>query len=349
MPAKALIETFTRIILAGIIMLTSLPGLASQRSDIVVLVNGNAVTGEVKSLEFGTLKYATDSMGTVSIDWEDVTSITSNQYLEVEIASGRRFYGNLELTEAANTISVGFGDDVDVINMLQVVRVTPIATNERFVDRLEGSVTFGFNTAKASDLTQSRLTADVRYRRQTYLLGLQIDSSVTDQREIETTQRQSVSVNYQRFRRNRWFTDWVISGEKNDELGINSRFLAGGSLGRYLTQTNKNQFSVAAGLVATRESFTGSESSTTNAEGKISFRYLHRSLVPESSIIFTTTIFPRLDDLTSYRAESNLTFRREIVNDLFIDLSIYYSFLSDPVGGAAQDDYSVVTSLGYKF
>ena len=49
-------------------VLTAMPAHA-EKTDIVVLANGNIVTGEVKSLEFGTLRYSTDSMGTVKIDW----------------------------------------------------------------------------------------------------------------------------------------------------------------------------------------------------------------------------------------------------------------------------------------
>ena len=57
--------------LAAILVFLCL-SLAAQaaKTDIVVLINGNDVTGEIKSLEFGELRYSTDSMGTVSIEWE---------------------------------------------------------------------------------------------------------------------------------------------------------------------------------------------------------------------------------------------------------------------------------------
>jgi len=288
-------------------------------------------------------------MGTVNIDWEDVTSLTSNQYIEVEVISGSKFHGNLELAEALESIAVGFGEDTDLIKMNEIVRITPIATNEKIINRLEGSASFGFNTDKASGVTQGRVTATVAYRTVKHLMGLSIDASVTSQDEVEDTQRQSIGFNYQRFRGNRWFSDWIVSEERNDELGIAGRFLVGGGLGRYLVQTNRNQFSLTLGLVATRETFTGSEPGTTNGEGKITVRYLHRSLVPESDVTFSTQIFPLLEDLSSFRAETNLTFRREIVNDLFFDLSVYHSYLSDPPVDSEKDDYGVVTSLGYKF
>jgi hypothetical protein len=63
------------------------PAMA-EKTDVVVLVNGNAVTGEVKSLEFGVLRYSTDSMGTVSIDWEDIVSVSSQEHHQVELTDG---------------------------------------------------------------------------------------------------------------------------------------------------------------------------------------------------------------------------------------------------------------------
>jgi len=344
-----LVKLCAQIVLVGMAMFTSMQSFSTLRNDIVVLVNGNAVTGEIQFLEFGNLNYETDSMGTVDIDWEDIVSVTSNQYVEVEIVSGKRFYGSLEISPAVNTISIGFGEDVDIISQNDVVRITPIDTSEVFIKRLEGSVAFGLNTGKASEVTVGRFTADVSYRTTDYLLGLKAESTVTDQKEEDTSQRQLLGFNYQRFRANRWFTDWTVSGEKNDELGINARYSAGVGLGRYLVQTNRNQFSLVGGVVATRESFTSSESSTTNAEGKISIKYLYRSVVPESDIRFTSDIYPLLEDLSTFRAETNLTFRREFIEDLFLDISIYHSYLSDPTDDAEQEDYGINTSLGYRF
>jgi len=86
-----------------------------------------------------------------------------------------------------------------------------------------------------------------------------------------------------------------------------------------------------------------------NAEGKISFKYLHRRNEPSSDIVFTTNVYPLLEDLSSFRSDSNLTLRREIIDDLFLDLSVYYTYLTDPAFGAENDDYGVVTSIGFSF
>jgi len=349
--------------LAAILILLCLPLAAhAAKTDVVVLLNGDAVTGEIKSLEFGELRYSTDSMGTVSIEWEEVVSLKSNQSLQVEVGSGTRDFGGFFAAGADGTVGVGRGENIRELNLSQIIRITPIETDEKIWQRFEGSVKIGFNSDKASSVTVGNLSANVRYRARTYLLGLDLIQSITDQPGAETTENQSITLNYQRFRSSRWYTDWFTSTEKNDEQGVERRLSAGGGLGKYLVQSNKNQFSVLVGLVATQTTLAGiapelsdttdpapAPTTTTDAEAKFSVKYLHRSLDPSSDMTFTTDIFPRLEDFSSFRSNSNLTFRRELIEDLFFDLSFYYTYLSEPAEGAEKDDYGVVTSIGYSF
>jgi hypothetical protein len=330
--------------------LVPLPAVA-EKTDVVILLNGNAVTGEVKSLEFGLLKYSTDSMGTVSIDWEDIVSVTSKQSLQIELADGTRYYGELTPTADPRVVRVVTLSDEYVLGTPQIVRITPIETSENFLKRLDGSFSFGIQTQKASEITTSNLAADVSYRTRKYLLGLRANSSITNQpTDPKTTARQSINFNYQRFRKNRWFTDWFTGWEQNDEQGIAGRSSVGGALGRYVLQTNKNQLSMTAGLQSAFTSYVSDEEEdTTTGEGRIEIRYLRRNLAPETSFRITYTLYPLLEDLSEYRAESDMSFRREVFEDLFLELSVGYSYISYPPVGASTTDYTATTSIGYSF
>lgn len=324
------------------------PAMA-EKTDVVVLINGNAVTGEVKSLEFGLLKFSTDSMGTVGIDWEDIVSVSSTHNHQVELPDGTRYYGKLEPTGDSHVVRIVTASDEYVVAAARIVRITPIEANANFIERLDGSFSFGIQTQKASEVTTSNLAADVSYRERKYLLGLRLSSAITDQSELPTTARQNVNLNYQRFRNNRWFTEWFTGWEKNDELGIQARTSIGGALGRYFVQTNKNQFSVTAGVQGARSTFTGDEESSTEVEGRFEFRFLRRNLAPETSFRITATAYPLLADLSQYRAESDMSLRWEMLNDLFLDLSVGYSYISNPTDGAQSSDYTATTSIGYSF
>jgi hypothetical protein len=348
---KVLEISRTRPLVLGLVLSCALPGTSvfAAKTDTVVLINGDAVTGEVKSLDFGSLRYSTDSMGTVQIAWEDIASISSKQNLQVENVDGTRYFGHVEPGTEDYQIRVQTHSGPVELPMRQVVRMTPIETDDRWWQRVDGSLSFGFNTQKGSEVSTLNLAFDASYRTLNWLAGITVNSAITDQPSEETTTRQSVGLNYQRFRASRWFTSWIASWETNDELGINSRVLAGGGLGRYIVQTNKNQLSLVAGLVATHESFIGVTESTVNAEGLLQVKYLHRSLDPESFISLTTNVYPLLEDLSSYRAETDITYRHEFIEDLFFDLTVYRSYLSDPPEGAVSTDYGVTTSIGYSF
>ncbi len=227
--------------------------------------------------------------------------------------------------------------------------MVPIDAEETFWERLEGSFSLGFDTERSSDVTTLRTTADVSYRTRKYLVGMQATLNNTTQAEDETKNRTNIRGNYQRFRDNRWFTDWFSGWERHDELGIQSRISGGGALGRYLVQNNRNQLSLTGGLNITHTSFTGDDPSTETVEGRIQVRYLHRNIDPESNITFTTNIFPLLEDLSEYRAESELIFRREFVEDLFFDVTLSHSYNSNPPTDAAKIDYTLTTSIGYSW
>ena len=342
-----------QLLRAGLVLLAvfySFPGHAAK-TDVVTLINGNAITGEIKVLDFGALRYSTDSMGTVSIDWEDIVGITSDQNLQIELTNGTKYFGKLRTSDDEFSIRVRTASAEVDLRTQQVVRITPIDEQEKFWQNLDGSFSLGLQTQKSSEVTTSNFNLDVYRRARTYLVGLKMNSAITDQPSEETKAQQSVEVNYQRFRGNRWFTDWFTRWEKNDEQGISGRNSAGGAFGRYVLQTNRNLLSISMGVQAARTSFRGEEESGTEAEGRFEVRYLRRRLVPEVSMTFTTKIYPLLNDFSQYRAETDLSFKREFFDDLFLDLTIGHSYLSNPPEdiGASKVDYNITTSLGYSF
>jgi hypothetical protein len=343
---------FSTFLAAALLLSVSVDSEAAK-TDVVLLVNGNTITGEIKSLEFGALRYSTDSMGTVSIDWEDIVSITTKQTLQVEVSDGTRFFGVLDSAGDRFQIKVRTSSEEVNLHTSRIVRMTPIDADESFLERLDGSFSFGFDTEKSSEVTTLRTAADISYRTRKYIVGVNGTFNVTDQpgsgEPNQTRRRENIGVNYQRFRNNRWFTDWTAGWERHDELGILSRYSVGAALGRYLVQTNQNQLSVTAGLNATRESFIGEDESTANAEGRIQIRYLHRSIVPESNITFTTDVFPLLEDPSIYRTETDLIFRREFIDDLYFDVTLSHSYNSLPPTGAQKVDYTMTTSIGYSW
>ena len=75
------------------LLLAAISPLAAERTDVVILKNGDHLTGEVKKLERGRLKLKTDSMGTVYIEWDKIFQITAAETFEARLESGERHVG----------------------------------------------------------------------------------------------------------------------------------------------------------------------------------------------------------------------------------------------------------------
>ena len=71
-------------ILIAALAAVSAPATAADQTDIVVFDNGDRLTGEFKSLERGRLRFNTEATDTISIEWDNVAYLSSNQNIQVD-------------------------------------------------------------------------------------------------------------------------------------------------------------------------------------------------------------------------------------------------------------------------
>lgn len=329
------------------------PAAAGEKTDVITLNNGDYLTGEIKNMDFGRLRLSTDSMDTVYIEWNDIVQVISKRSFEVELETGFRLFGSLAAApEPGKLIVVGEGW-TEAFEMAKVVRITPI--EDTFWDRIDGSVSLGLSYTKSSAVGQYNFDGRAYYRtreRQIDLSLSTINTRTKDQTGAhETTKRADLTSNYWHFWGNRWFTRGGISLQRNDELGIDLRVLAGGAGGRHLIQTNRTRFSALAGLVVNREWVAGSEPDGTSVEGVIGAQFSAFTYsTPKTDISTTLSAFPSITESGRYRIEFDCRLNREIVADFFVNLTGYVSYDSEPPSAeASKSDYGTVFGIGYSF
>ena len=322
---------------------------ASANTDVVIFDNGDRLTGEVKSLERGKLRFKTAATDTISIEWDDVALLTSDQNIQVETENGDRYLGSLQ--DGAETFNIIVATDSGSVALAtsRVVFMTPI--EERRIDRVDGDFTAGYNFAKASEVQQFRLGLDLDIRAETREFSLNADAMQSDSEDNESSQRQSLDLQYRRLRPNRWYTGAIVSLDRNDELDLDLRTSIGIGGGRYLRQTNTTMLTLGGGLQISRENVSSSVDDEDTVEAVLSFNWdWFRYDTPELDLSTTVQIIPNLTDSGRVRGEFDISLRWEMVEDLFWELSIYDSYDSDPiVEGAEKNDYGVATSLGWEF
>ena len=322
---------------------------SSANADVVTFHNGDRLTGEVKSLERGRLRFKTAATDTISIEWDEVAYLSSAQNIQVETEDGRRFLGNLSDTVEPNVVAVQTVSGAIDLEIQHVVLMTPI--EEKGISRLDGDITAGYNFTKASEVQQLLLGLEMNFRTETRVLSVQADASQSSSQDNESSQRQNLGLQYRRLWSNRWLSGGFLTFERNDELDLDLRTSLGGGGGRILRQTNQSSLALEGGLMVSRENVSGStdDVDTLEAFGVLTWDWF-RFDTPELDFSTSIQVIPNLTETGRVRSEWDISFKWEMIEDLFWELSIYDSFDSDPVVlGAEKNDYGISTSLGWDF
>lgn len=349
-PARRLGVALAGLVATGLLFLAT-PVTAAPKTDVVVLVNGDHLTGEIKGLEHNRLRVSTDHMGTIYIEWDKIAHLESNQYLLLERSDGTRYYGQLVAGREAAQLQVRQEPDstADAVPMVSIVRAEPISGGD-FIDRLDGYVSAGFDAAKANARRSFDFAGGLSSRSRTREWTLDGSANLTDDDTDATSERYDLQGTWRWFRPDRSFWQGFGGLERNTELDLNLRTLAGAGYGRYFVQTNSAEWIGGVGLAVTHENYQGGEVfDSVEAVLTTSFS-IFRYDFPETDIGGSLSVLPSLTESGRYRAEADLRAKYEFVDDLYFELKVYGSYDSDPpLADAETSDYGVVTSLGYSF
>lgn len=321
----------------------------AAKDDFVWLVNGDRITCDIKTLERGRLRVSTDSMGTVQLDWDDVVRLTSPDEYIIELASGERFMGSLIDSERDGQIRVLLAGEEVLLNMTDVVWIDPVQQGT-LTDRWDGNIRAGVDYTKANNSSTFSGGFNAHRRTEDFQIGISATIFLRSQDGTADIRRGDLGLEYRRLLLERRF--WALVGqfERNDELGIDLRSLAGAGYGRFLIQTNRSLWSATAGAAIVNEQRAGDEASENQLEAYLNTRYeyfLYHS--PQTSLNTNLTLFPSLTDWGRVRGNLSFFLRRELISDVFLELRLFGSYDNEPPEEGGNSDYGLITSLGYSF
>jgi Protein of unknown function, DUF481 len=332
-------------------LLCALPGaaaFAAPKVDVVVLRNGSRVIGEIRSMTKSRLELKTDDMGTLQIEWDNVTQVTAPEFFEVENMDGGLSLGALRPGKAGDTLEVVADWGTDELALWQVVRIQLVKGG--FWEKFRGSFDVGAGYTSATELLQLDFDAKLRYTRPRFEAFAQADAVVTQQPEADDTQRSSVTLGYTRTfpNRHRIFAQGAL--EQNRELGFDLRSSVLGGWAYALARDRKNQLVGGAGLAVNREKPIEGES-TTNLEAVIGFDYANFAYdFPNTDIQISTFGYLGLNHWGRFRLEASASLKRELFSDFFFGLKGYESYDSEPpTAGSQKNDWGLSLSLGFSF
>jgi len=309
----------------------------------------NVMQGDLKRLDRGKLYFETPGTNTISIEWNHVDGVSSSKTLEIELDNGDILYGVIEPTDSQGQVSIRHDDGADLIAMSSVVALTEIEDDIR--ERFDGTASAGVNLTKANNYESFNLGLDLTYTTRKYVSSLDISSHVNRSDDTPKAEQSSLQLKSSRKWKKRRYTGALLAFERNEELGIDLRSSIGISVGKSLKHTNSRIFHVDGGLLVTKEEIAGSSDSDNSREAFVGARYeWFRYDDPQLDLTTQLVVIPSLTEPGRVRGNFNLTFRWEMIDDLYWGLTYQQDNDSDPPGdGSSKSDYTLFSGLAYDF
>ena len=329
---------------AGLLLLVAAGTAEAQKTDSVWIRNGDRITGEVEALTRGLLKYSTDDLGTISIEWDKVDRISTTTLLEVQLVSGEKFYGHLGLGPGGWLVL-----GADTLPLAGVVAITPV--DGKFWGRVNGYLDLGFSYQKANKTVQVTTGARVVYRGPTAETTLDLSTFLEDRDDADENSRLSGSLTERLLFSNRWSAGGVVGYDNNEELDLSGRARVVGFGARTLVQSNHIELRATGGLVLARERYFSTDSTTTSMEGLagVSFRAFRYDR-PKLDASITSSAYPSFTVSGRLRWQNDIRLSYELVKDFMLTLTVFDAFDSKPQAvGAPKNDFGTTFAATWSF
>jgi hypothetical protein len=346
MHTARLIPRWCFIILA--IMSAIHPASAREKTDVVILKNGDHITCWIQNLARGMLTVKTDPMGTIQIKWPDVERITSKFNFTVENASGELYVGSLEAAADKEHLDVAGPRGASNLDHRAIVEIQEVGRSRW--KRYSGSADLGYSFTKASDRTQLNFTGDLMYRTEHYSGQLSYSSTLGTSKGETDADRKLMSFAGTRDFSGKWIAYSQMRLEHNLELQLDRRYSFLGGPGYRLVQSNRTLITAIGAASFSRESYFG-QSSIKNAEGFFGIdAQFFKLYSPKFDIVNQLVFLPNFTTRGRRRLEFNSKVRFEVLRDFFVTMTLYDSYDSKPPSETAvKNDYGFTTGLSWSF
>jgi putative salt-induced outer membrane protein YdiY len=345
-----------RTIIFGFNLLFSLPLFAQESQDVIVMKNGDRITGEIKGLSAGVLSVRVRYIdGRIAMQWSQVARLESNKLYLVQTESGAVYTGKLSTSGESNDppvrIEVAATPDREVeIAQRQIISLGP--TSESFWHRFDGAVNTGILYSKGNESVQYNLNSQVAYYRERWSSQVSYNSTFASSSGANLSTRNQADLGTLRLLRwNNWFYAGSASFLQSSVQEINRQTTLGAGVGRYLKNNNRASIYVLGGLGwqnAGYKQYTIDQGTQNTA---ISFVATDIKVFKfkKTNLDISASVLPAISGQSRVHFNTNATYNFRVTSDLSWNFSFYGSWDSHPPATFPKSDYGTSSGLSWTF
>jgi hypothetical protein len=333
-----------------------LPASARDKTDVLVMKNGDRITCEVKRVEGGLLEVNLEYVdGTLLIDWTKVSRIETNALFAVKLQDGSTYWGKILIPDSLPGTPVQLGiQQSDAVNPVfvprsEVVRMTQ--TSLSFLQRFNGGVTLGSQYSKGNSAVQYNVGSDLGYEESRWGFRTRYNSnlSLSAGSDAATRNRLDSSI-YRLLSRNNYFLAGSAAYLQSSVQGIQNQTTLGFGLGMFLKNTNQMRFTLLGGLAWQRTNYILPETNGTQNIGAVLVNSrLEAFRFKKTRLAATVNLVPALTDRGRLFLNTDVAYFLTILGTLDWNFSFYGSWDSRPPAHLPGSDYGSSTGLSWSF
>jgi hypothetical protein len=346
-----------RLWISVLFLILAAPVFAREKTDVLVMKNGDHMTCEVKGLDAGVLYVSFDYIdGTASVDWSKVDRLESKQLFVVRTSDGVVYTGRLRTPEKAEDrpvrIQVVEVPDHESVAIDRSQIVGMVATSERFWQRFNGEASLGVIYAKANQSTQYSLGSQTAYVRERWNAGINYNSSLSSSTGAATSTRNSLNfIAIHLLPKENWFYSGLAGLLQSSEQQIALQSTLGGGIGRYLKNSERASVSVLGGGAwqGTNYDRAVSPSNKQNVAAALIYGDAKFFKFSKTSLDVTGALLPALSDPGRVRFNTNASYYIKIIGNLKWNVSFYGNWDNQPPLNIPGSDYGSSSGLSWTY
>jgi Protein of unknown function, DUF481 len=345
------------VIIFSFTLLFCSPLFAREKTDVIVMKNGDRLTCEIKGLSAGVLSVKLSYVqGTVGLEWAQVTRLQSNQLFLVQTEDGTVYTGKLSTVatsgERPMSIQVASAPEKQIeISQSQLVKLDETA--ESFRQRLNGTISTGIQYSKGNETTQYNVASEVEYPRERWSGQASVNSSFASSSgaaSVSTRNQGDLSV-MRLLRWNNWFYSGTGDFLQSSVQAINLQTTLGAGIGRYLLNSNRASLYVLGGFAwqnAIYDTHTAGYGSQNAAAALVSselkvFRF------KKTDLDISAVILPGISEPGRVRTNVNASYYLKFFGELRWNLSFYGNWDNQPPPTLSGSNYGTSAGLSWTF
>ena len=339
-------------VILSCVLFISTPLFARNSTDVIVMKNGDHLTGEIKGLNAGVLYMSMEYiLGTSSVQWSKVARLESKQLFFVKTEDGSVYTGTLNTTDTSGgrpmEITVVETSRTKVLESPRIVQMD--TTSKRFFERFNGDIDTGIIYSKGNESTQYSLASQLKYPRERWAAGASFNSTLSASTGAAASTRNQVDLDvYRLLRWDNWFYQGLVGFLQSSEQGIKRQSTFGAGAGRYLKNSNLARISVLAGFAGQNTEYQGNIASQNLASGLIAsnLQFFHFN---KTNGNLTAALMPTIAGPNRVKFTLNATYYVKLTGNLSWNASFYGNWDSRPPPGLSGSDYGSSSGLSWTF